>query len=186
MRALVEALAVQSAHRRPKVTQPYRRFFGVRPEFDAERSAIVFASSWLDHPIAGADSELHDSPEKAIHQLEASEPESLAAQVRRALSPMVSSGTATLAGTSRLFALHERTLPRRLEAEGTTFHQLLSDARFEVVRQLLRDTRLPAGEIRAILGYSNPGGFSRAFRGCSGITARRWRDRRTGSSRRGG
>jgi AraC-like DNA-binding protein len=168
-------LAVQFAHRRPAAALPYKRFFGVRPEFDAERCAIVFASSWLDHPIAGADPALRESMERAVHQLEASEPDSLAAQVRRALYPMVLSGTATLAGTARLFSLHERTLRRRLEADGTMFHQLLNEARFEVAQQFLRDTRLPAAEIATILGYSNPGAFSRAFRGWSGSTPRRWR-----------
>jgi AraC-like DNA-binding protein len=168
-------LAVQFAHRRPAATLPYRRFFGVRPEFDAQRCAIVFASSWLDHPVAGTDPALRDSMERAVHQLEASEADSLAAQVRRALYPMVLSGTATLASTARLFSLHERTIRRRLEVDGTTFQQLLNEARFEVAQQLLSDTRLAAAEIAAILGYSNPGAFSRAFRGWSGSTPRRWR-----------
>jgi AraC-like DNA-binding protein len=44
-----------------------------------------------------------------------------------------------------------------------------------VAQQLLSDTRLAAAEIAAILGYSNPGAFSRAFRGWSGSTPRRWR-----------
>ena len=168
-------LTVQLAHRRPAAALPYKRFFGVRPEFDAQRCAIVFASSWLDHPVAGADPALRDSLERAVHQLEASEPDSLAAQVRRALYPMVLSGTATLASAARLFSLHERTIRRRLEADGTTFQQLLNEARFEVAQQLLRDTRLPAAEIATILGYSNPGAFSRAFRGWSGSTPRCWR-----------
>ena len=54
-------LAVQFAHRRPEATRPYREFFGTRPEFDADRSAIVFKASWLDHRIAGADPALHAS-----------------------------------------------------------------------------------------------------------------------------
>jgi AraC-like DNA-binding protein len=48
-----------------------------------------------------------------------------------------------------------------------------------VAQQLLRDTRLPAAEIAAILRYSNPGAFSRAFRGWSGETPRQWRERRS-------
>jgi AraC-like DNA-binding protein len=171
-------LAVQFSHRRPEATQPYRRFFGVNPRFDAKRSAIVFASSWLEQPIPRADPVLRTILAGTIHQMEVSEPDSLAVQVRRALCPMVLNGTATLASMARLFSLHERTMRRRLEADGTTFHDLLNEARFEVAMQLLRDTRLPAAEIAAILRYSNPGAFSRAFRGWSGTTPRRWRDRR--------
>ena len=121
------------------------------------------------------DPALRDSLERAVQQLEASEPDSLAVQVRRALYPMVLSGTATLGNTARLFSLHERTMRRRLEADGTTFQQLLNEARFEVAQQLLRETQIAAAEIAAILGYSNPGAFSRAFRGWSGSTPRCWR-----------
>jgi AraC-like DNA-binding protein len=168
-------LEVRFSHRRPEVTQPYRRFFGINPRFDAMRSAIVFASSWLDQTIPRADPVLRAILARTIHQMEASEPEVLAVQVRRALCPMVLNGTATLAGLAQLFSLHERTMRRRLEADGTTFHDLLNEARFEVAKQLLRDTRLPAAEIAAILRYSNPGAFSRAFRGWSGTTPRQWR-----------
>jgi AraC-like DNA-binding protein len=176
-----KALGVQLARRGPAEALPYKRFFGVRPEFDAERCAIVFASSWLSQPVAGADPVSRDRLERAIIDQEVSEPDNLATQVRRVLYPMVLSGTATLASTARLFSLHERTLRRRLDADGTTFHQLLNEARFEVAQQLLSDTRLPAAEIAAILGYSNPGAFSRAFRVWSGSAPKRWRDRRAGS-----
>jgi AraC-like DNA-binding protein len=169
--------AIQFAHRPPEVTQPYRRYFGVNPRFDAGQSAIVFASSWLDQSIPGADPVLRRTLAGTIHQMETREPESLSVQVRRALCPMVLTGTATLAGVTRLFGLHERTMRRRLDSDGTAFHDLLKEARFEVAQQLLRDTHLPAAEIATILRYSNPGAFSRAFRGWSGTTPRRWRHR---------
>jgi len=173
-------LAVQFAHRRPETIRPYWEFFGTRAEFDAKRTAIVFKASWLEHRIAAADPALHAILTRTVDQLEVSEPDSFADQVRRALYPMVLSGTATLDRTARLFSLHERTLRRRLEAEGTTFHQLLNQSRFEVAQQLLRETHLPAAEIAAALGYANPGAFSRAFCSWSGKPPRQWRDRRVG------
>jgi AraC-like DNA-binding protein len=170
-------LAVEFAHRPPEVTQPYRHYFGVNPRFDAERSTVVFASSWLGQPIRGADPVLRSVLDSVIRQMESGDSNGLAVRVRRALRPMVFTGTATLADTARLFALHERTLRRRLEAEGTSFHELLNEARFEAAKQLLRDTRLPAAEIAAILRYSNPGAFSRAFRAWSGASPRQRRGR---------
>jgi len=170
-------LAVQFAHGAPETTLPYRRFFKCNPKFNAERTAVVFASSWLERPIQGADPVLRGVLDNAIRQMESSDPDRLAVRVRRTLCPMVLTGTATLANTARLFALHERTLRRRLEAEGTSFHELLNEARFEAAKQLLRDTRLPAAEIATVLRYSNPGAFSRAFRGWSGTTPSQWRNR---------
>lgn len=52
-------LAVQLSHRRPDSIRPYHRLFGRNVRFDAEVSGIVFKSSWLQHPIAGADPALH-------------------------------------------------------------------------------------------------------------------------------
>jgi hypothetical protein len=48
-------LRVQFSHARPDDLRPYRQFFGANLRFDAEVSGIVFASSWLDHTIPGAD-----------------------------------------------------------------------------------------------------------------------------------
>jgi AraC-like DNA-binding protein len=170
-------LAVQFAHRPPKAIQPYRKFFGVRPTFNAARSAILFESSWLSRPVPGSNPKLHDLLARSIHGPEVAVQDSVAVQVRRALYPMVLSGTATLAIIARHFSLHERTLRRRLEADGATFHGLLNEARFAVAQQLLRETQLPAAEIAAILGYANPGAFSRAFRSWSGKSPRQWRER---------
>src|SRR5512137_1778985 len=61
-------LRVQFAHARPKDRRPYRRVFGSDVRFDAEVSGIVFAASWLDHAIAGADPNLRGLVMQAINQ----------------------------------------------------------------------------------------------------------------------
>jgi hypothetical protein len=81
----------------------------------------VFARSWLSQPVAGADPAFRGPLGRAIIDQEISEPDNLADQVRRVLYQLALSGTAPLANTARLFSLRERTLRRRLGAEGTTF-----------------------------------------------------------------
>ena len=97
--------------------------------------------------------------------------------VRRALCPMVYSGNASIASLSRLFGLQERTRRRQLDAEGTTVHELVNEARFEVAQQLLRDTRLPVSEIAALLHYSSAPAFSHALRSLATTTPKEWRAR---------
>jgi len=47
--------------------------------------------------------------------------------------------------------------------------------RFEVARQLLNESDMPAGEIAAVLHYSDASAFSRAFKDWSGTAPREWR-----------
>lgn len=168
-------LVVHCAHSAPKDTAPYRQFFGARVEFDANFSALVFASDWLEHPIIGADPAEHAAILRQIEQLEDSEQTRLSDQVRRALQSMVFSGTASIDGIAHLFELHERTLRRRLKLEGTSVLELIQEATFAVAQQLLRETSLSVSEIAAALYYNDTAAFSNAFRRWSGSSPRDWR-----------
>ena len=111
-------IQVQFSYGRPGSTAAYRRLFGSSVLFDADVSGIVFASSWLEKPIEGADATLHGILAKAIREEEARLPMSFVEQVELVLHQMVLSGTATADSIARLFAIHKRTLRRRLEQEG--------------------------------------------------------------------
>jgi len=76
-----------------------------------------------------------------------------------------------------LFGMHERTLRKRLTAERTSLHQLVSQTRFELAKQLLENTELPLSEIASALRYADAAVFSRAFRGWSKTSPREWRAR---------
>lgn len=170
-------LQVQFSHSRPASTAPYRRLFGSSVDFDAEVSGIVFASSWLEKPIEGADATLHGILAKAIWEEEAKLSMSFAEQVERILHQLVLSGTATADSVARLFGIHERTLRRRLENEGKTLLQLINATRFELAQQLLENTTLSVTEIAAALRYADTAAFSRAFKAWGGLSPMQWRSR---------
>ena len=164
----------------PEQVQPFRRSFRAPLRFGAEHSAIVFPSTDLTRPLPRADAAAYA---QAVGELEALEGSSdvnlLKSRVRRLLHRMLITGSGPagidLKQVSALFAAHPRTLNRRLRAEGTTFNMLLADARYEVARQLLRDTRLQVAEIAFVLGYAESASFNHAFRRWSGVTATAWR-----------
>lgn len=166
---------VSLAHSVPADTAPYRKVFGVLPRFDAELSAIEFPAHCLEHRIIGADAARHAELATAIRMLAASEGASLGYQVRRALQTLVVTGSPSTSALARQFALHERSLRRQLQAEGTNVKQLVKQARFEVAKQLLRDTRLPVAAVAAALRYADVTAFTRAFRGWAGTTPGAWR-----------
>lgn len=73
------------------------------------------------------------------------------------------------AGTSR------RTLQRQLEAEGTSFSDLLAEARRSEALKRLQTERITIAAIANDLGYSDQASFTRAFRRWAGISPSRFR-----------
>jgi AraC-like DNA-binding protein len=137
----------------------------------------VFASSWLDQTIPGADPQRRDLVMGAIQQARASSTMNFADIVRAALHQMVLSGTSSADNVALLCGIHARTLRKRLTAEGTSFQQLVGRTRFELAKQLLENTQLPISEIASALHLADVAVFSRAFRKWSMTSPRDWRAR---------
>ncbi len=162
--------------RRPRDDAPFRRFFGAPLRYNAERAALVFPAGLLARPIPGADPAVRRAVEALAYELERQGARALGPAVRRALRAMLVAGRASEDGVAAAFSMHRRTLNRRLQEEGTTFRLLLEQTRFEVARQLLRDTDVAVGQIAIGLGYSGPTAFGRAFKRWSGRAPQAWRD----------
>ena len=71
-----------------------------------------------------------------------------------------------------------RTLKRRLAEQGTTYSEIIDDARRQRALLLLGDRRLTLDAIAAQLGYSDTANFTRAFKRWTGKTPGEARDRR--------
>lgn len=164
------------AHGAPADTTPYRRFFGAPLRFDAELSAVVFASRWLAQPIPGADPAVRATLEAALQEAARREAGPLAEQVHRALlSSAFVQGRSTAPRIARQLGLHERQMRRLLAQEGTDFRRIAGAARLAVVQQLLDDTRLPLPDVAAALHYSDVSALSRAFKQWTGQRPAAWR-----------
>jgi AraC-like DNA-binding protein len=162
------------AHARPRDLGPYRFFRSVL-RFDEGETALVFARHWMDRRPHGADRLLHMMMAHRVGEIEAHSSEDLVDSVRRILPAMVLEHTTTLAVVAKRLGLGVRTLNRRLAAEGTSFMQLREEASRAMARQLLDSTRMPVTEIAGVLGYANPGAFTRAFGRWAGVPPTRWR-----------
>lgn len=79
------------------------------------------------------------------------------------------------AGVANNLKLSERTLARRLKAEGTNFQALLSEVQFQRASALLARTRLSIAEIGYRLGYAEPAAFTHAFSAWAGEPPSEWR-----------
>jgi AraC-like DNA-binding protein len=63
-----------------------------------------------------------------------------------------------------------RTLSRRLDAEGTSFRQILESVREELALAHLRNAAVEIGEVAFLLGYSESSAFHRWFKRRTGRT----------------
>jgi AraC-like DNA-binding protein len=171
-----QPLQVKLAHRRPSDVAPYTRIFGSHIRFDSNVCAIEIASDLLKKPVVGANPDRYAVLLDRMRQRLLRDKISFADQVKRALIPMIFSGTTSLSTVANLFSIHERVLRGRLATDGTTFRLLLRQAKLEIAAQLLRSTQLTTSDISAAVGYSDPPSFVRAFtRNFGGVTPGEWR-----------
>ncbi|WP_051346049.1 AraC family transcriptional regulator [Bradyrhizobium sp. th.b2] len=163
------------ARRAPGNLAPYRQFYGSTPRFDAQQNALAFPASLLTHPVRGADRELRKTLEKLVASYWAVEQPSVAQTVTRLLRARIVFPNTSLETVATELSMHPRTLNRRLQAEGKSFRDLMSEARFQVARQLLEGTRMEVTEIALALGYAEPSSFTHAFHKWSEMTPSEWR-----------
>jgi len=78
--------------------------------------------------------------------------------------------------------MSSRTLKRKLAEAGTSFQKILDEQRHRDALRLMANPDLDIGQIAAILGYTDPAHFTRAFRRWSGETPSRARERVLGGA----
>jgi AraC-like DNA-binding protein len=167
------------SHRKPLTTTPFTRFFQAPIRWEAEESALIFSTDCLARPLPGADPDLHRLLQAHLHELDRTEGGELPDQMRRILRSLLLHHQCSADGMAKLFAIHRRTLNRRLRSHGTGFHLLVEEARYQIARQLMSETRVPLAQVAAALDYSEPSAFTRAFRRWSGMSPTEWRASQT-------
>jgi AraC-like DNA-binding protein len=163
------------SHAAPSDIGPYRHYYGITPQYDAEQYALVFHASRLAAPVPGADPDLRRILEQSIARYWATNEPSVVDRVARLLRARLMSGDATLEDIAEQLSMHPRTLNRRLSDEGSSFRQIFNQTRFEFSRQMIVGTRVAITEIGLAMGYADASAFTRAFRRSSGMTPTEWR-----------
>jgi AraC-like DNA-binding protein len=164
-------------HRRPDDVRPFRRFFAAPLQFDAEQSALVFSSDWLRFRLPDTDAELVRLLRRQLDALQSEHADDFPEQVRRVLATALLTGHAGADQVAALFAMHSRTMNRRLQAFGVSFQGLVDEGRYAIARRMLEHSSLEVSEIAAALDYADASAFTRAFRRWSGTTPAAWRAR---------
>lgn len=170
-------LAVQFSQARLGPLAGYREVFRCPVAFEQAFSGVLVSNALLDAPLPQADARLaHVLHEHARERLAAlSTRAELGPTLRTWIADQLQTHLPTRAQAARVLGLTERTLARRLQAQGLSFSGLLDEARREAALQALAHTQRPLAEIGQALGYAEPAVFTRAVRRWTGITPGAWR-----------
>ncbi len=168
----VRPVRVAFAHEAGGSQAPYRRFFGCEVAFSAPAAGILMDARALEMPLPQANEtsrRMFEAQCRALSRtLEA--PSDHAEIVRRWLRRSTPVGT--IRDIAAALAMNERTLQRRLAAEGTSFTALLREIRLERSRQYLQLRHMSLQDIAERLGYRDSVAFCHAYKEWTGQAPR--------------
>jgi AraC-like DNA-binding protein len=151
-----------------------------RPRFGQCYTGFPIPTSMLALPYTGCEPEDHVNIDEG--SLWSTAPsKSFAGTTKQLVKAYAADGWLTVNQASDASGVSLRTLQRRLSAEGTTYLEVLEDARSEMARDLLENTDAPLSEIATKLGYSNQSNFTRAFLRWASVLPSEFRAQRRGA-----
>jgi AraC-like DNA-binding protein len=155
----------------------YETAFSCPVKFKAKRDAIIFRSSDLDLPFVGYNAELLEMLTPLLDQQLAQhkKKQSCTEQVKWVLKRLLGGPRPEISEVAKELGMSSRTLQRRITDEGSSYRQLLNDARQELARFYLKEPSLSVSEIAYLLSYENPSSFFRAFHEWEGTTPGEWK-----------
>ncbi len=161
------------AHPAPRDASAHRSYFGPGLDFGAPHTEMVLPDNVLDLPVHTAQPGLagvlagHIAGLRAAHGT----PPSYALRVREWLLDQFLSGKRlTVASAARALTVSERTLHRRLAAEGATFRGICEDTRRQLAVDLVRTSPRAFKEIASSVGFADSRSFHRAYLRWTGTT----------------
>ncbi len=161
--------AIEFSFAEPADVEPYQRLTGVRPRFNAPKSALVFSQVDADILLALADPlALHIAHDQCRRGLQGA-PKSggLVGRVRELLAAQPAA-MPTMTALAETLCMSVRTLRRRLREEGASYLGLCDEVREVMAERLLTGSRLQIEQIAETLGYSESASFIHAFKRWTG------------------
>lgn len=173
----LNVLRVQFSHSRLGRQTGYHDVFGCPVEFEQAFSGLLVTNEDLDEPLPNIDMRLAKVHEQySENRLAALDGGKVSAQsLRRWLLTQLSQTLPKRADAARALGISQRTLARRLQAQGQTFNGLLDDVRREWALQAVAEGEQSLADIAQSLGYAEASTFYRAFHRWTSMPPARWR-----------
>ena len=160
----------------PADLRPYQDAFQCPLRFNAPVNALLFARADVTLPLPTAHAELAEVHERiACEHLHLLDPAQTCHRVRAVIIRHLPDGEPRRPKIAAILGMSERTLHRRLAAEGTSFQRLLDDTRRELAQHHLGQREVSLADAAYLLGFSDQSSFFRAARRWFGTSPRHYR-----------
>ena len=162
----------------PADLQSYQDAFKCPLRFNAPLNALLFAPTDVTLSLPTANAQLAGVHERiASEHLQRRDHAQTCHRTRAVIIRHLQDGEPRRPKIAAMLGMSERTLQRRLTAEGTSFQLLLDDTRRELARHYLGQRNVSLADIAYLLGFNNQSSFFRASRRWFGSSPRHYRVR---------
>ena len=162
-------------HHRNTVSPDVIEFFGRDIEFNAPVDDLTFAAPIKHLPVVNPDPYLNRLLVKYCEEALSRQSANLGSfrsAVENAIVLLLPHGKAQAGEIARRLGVSQRTLARRLLAEGVTFSEVLESLKSHLAQRYLADLSLSISQIAWLLGYQEVSAFTHAFKRWTGRAPR--------------
>lgn len=141
----------------------FTRLFRCPLQFDSELNGLILHQSDLDRPNRRADDQLARHARQLIDTVMSPAGRSASEDVNHLIRLLMPAGRASIQHCAASLGVTVRTLQRLLDADGTSFSELLKATRMQLATQYLANHRMRITDVAEMLGYSSIGAFTRWY-----------------------
>lgn len=156
----------------PPLRAEYELIFNCPIRFESSRAAVTFPGELLRSPVVQNESTLREfligAPVDLWHPGEYRAP--VAEKVRQIVRTGLRHRLPTPEDIASRLAMSQRTLRRRLQAEGAPLHEIVEELRRDAATTALTAGQEPLADLALRLGFSESSAFQRAFKRWTGTT----------------
>jgi len=167
-----EPLEARFSYPKPAYGNEYERILRLPVRFDTGEDGVLFPIAMMDSSNPSADAALRQLLERyaadQLARLPTGAP--FSGRVRACVRSMLPLGSLTADTVAEQFSMSNRTLRRRLRAQGTSYQEILDDVRAELARHYLAREKRGIDDVSFLLGFSDQSAFTKAFRRWTGRT----------------
>lgn len=164
-------------HTAPESQATCLRVFGIPALYNQDFDGIVCVAQDLEAPLPSYDPVMAQQVKRYLGTLLAQSNTSMADKVRKLVHALMPSGMCSVDRVAQQLGVDRRTVHRWLEQEGTTYSDIVNEARAGLATRYIENRARPLSEVATLLGFSSLSAFSRWFGVQFGCSVSKWRAR---------